>query len=241
MKNECCIVKDVMPLYLENMLSNETGDFVKEHLEKCAECLAEFEELKTENKSEKPDAQQIKNDSVALFSLKKKLRRMVIIAASVLVALALTVIVLIQVFPVYRLARMTPYFNFYSWDELKMIMFVGMPSGRAEVQPVLRLADAAFSDCTHTHSECEELYGELSRYSAPPVEFFSDVNHVDYSLELWSVRLEGNNGYLWVNYTLEAKDKNNNVKRGSRNISSLWKVEKDSSGVWTVTDIKEHP
>ena len=33
MKNECSYVRDVLPLYLENMVSEETAKFVKEHLE----------------------------------------------------------------------------------------------------------------------------------------------------------------------------------------------------------------
>ena len=33
MKKECSIVRDVLPLYFENMVSEETAAFVKEHLE----------------------------------------------------------------------------------------------------------------------------------------------------------------------------------------------------------------
>ena len=32
MKNECHIVRDLMPLYTEGMLSNESAAFVKTHL-----------------------------------------------------------------------------------------------------------------------------------------------------------------------------------------------------------------
>lgn len=42
MKNECNFVRDVLPLYLENMVSEETSSFVKEHLESCPTCAAEF-------------------------------------------------------------------------------------------------------------------------------------------------------------------------------------------------------
>ncbi len=40
MKNECCIVQDLLPLYQENMVSEETALFVWEHLENCPECGA---------------------------------------------------------------------------------------------------------------------------------------------------------------------------------------------------------
>ena len=38
MKRECSIVRDVLPLYFENMVSEDTAVFVKEHLENCSDC-----------------------------------------------------------------------------------------------------------------------------------------------------------------------------------------------------------
>ncbi len=46
MKNECSIVRDLLPLYVEQMVSADTGEFVKEHLEGCEACRKECEELK---------------------------------------------------------------------------------------------------------------------------------------------------------------------------------------------------
>ncbi|MBQ8409052.1 MAG: zf-HC2 domain-containing protein [Clostridia bacterium] len=46
MKNECSIVRDLLPLYLEDMVCPETADYVKAHLEECAECRSELEGLK---------------------------------------------------------------------------------------------------------------------------------------------------------------------------------------------------
>ena len=40
MKRECSIVRDVLPLYFENMVSEDTAVFVKEHLENCSDCAA---------------------------------------------------------------------------------------------------------------------------------------------------------------------------------------------------------
>ena len=53
MKNECSLVRDMLPLYLENMVSEETRAFIKEHLETCPECAAEYEALKSGTKVEK--------------------------------------------------------------------------------------------------------------------------------------------------------------------------------------------
>ena len=38
MKNECSIIRDILPLYVENMVSEDTSEFVKEHLESCPAC-----------------------------------------------------------------------------------------------------------------------------------------------------------------------------------------------------------
>lgn len=46
MKTECSIVRDLLPLYLENMVSAETAQYVGDHLEQCPECKAELTALK---------------------------------------------------------------------------------------------------------------------------------------------------------------------------------------------------
>ena len=46
MKNECNIIRDILPLYIEDMVSADTAAFVEEHLETCAECRANLENLK---------------------------------------------------------------------------------------------------------------------------------------------------------------------------------------------------
>lgn len=46
MKNECSVVKDLLPLYYENMLREDTAEFVEEHLKNCSECMADYNSLK---------------------------------------------------------------------------------------------------------------------------------------------------------------------------------------------------
>ena len=46
MKNECKIVSDLLPLYLENLVCEETENFIKNHLSECEACKKEFEALK---------------------------------------------------------------------------------------------------------------------------------------------------------------------------------------------------
>ena len=43
MKNECKIISDLLPLYLEDMVCEETAEFVKNHLAECENCKNDFE------------------------------------------------------------------------------------------------------------------------------------------------------------------------------------------------------
>ena len=58
MKRECSIVRDVLPLYFENMVSEDTAVFVKEHLENCSDCAAELECLKSGKKIDKAETSE---------------------------------------------------------------------------------------------------------------------------------------------------------------------------------------
>lgn len=45
MKRDCYIVRDLLPLYVEELVSEETAAFVRAHLETCEECAAELEAI----------------------------------------------------------------------------------------------------------------------------------------------------------------------------------------------------
>ncbi|MBE6580238.1 MAG: hypothetical protein E7650_01325 [Ruminococcaceae bacterium] len=46
MRTECSVVRDLLPLYVEDMVNPETAQFVSDHLKECSECHSEFESLK---------------------------------------------------------------------------------------------------------------------------------------------------------------------------------------------------
>lgn len=70
MKNECSIVKDLLPLYAEGMLSAETAAFVEEHLKNCEACKREFEQTRD------PEPVKIPEDAAPLRTLSRKLKAM---------------------------------------------------------------------------------------------------------------------------------------------------------------------
>lgn len=93
MKNECSIVCDLLPLYAEDMVSEDTAEFVKEHLGNCPTCRAELEKLR---KPVQPVAAQHVSDIDAepLKRLKKALLmekvQAILCTAAVLLALMLS-------------------------------------------------------------------------------------------------------------------------------------------------------
>ena len=48
MNNECSIVKDLLPLYVENMTSEETTNFINNHLNTCAVCKSELDDMSSD-------------------------------------------------------------------------------------------------------------------------------------------------------------------------------------------------
>ena len=83
MDKTCSIVQDLLPLYAENMLREETKEFVDGHLAQCAACRAELDALKADVKPQPVSAQPLRE-------LKKRLRRKKLTAVLLAVALALT-------------------------------------------------------------------------------------------------------------------------------------------------------
>ena len=246
MKNECSIVRDILPLYLENMVSDETGAFVKEHLKGCSECTAELEALKAGPKVEKIGSEM--RDSLEVEVMKsmkatrKKFRKKAYRVAAIIAGIFIIVCVLLHFFPVYRIVdigSMTTG-NYYSSDQIAKAFYIGAASDRREAQAVLRLADQAFNDVQHTSVENEEKYGLLARY-ATDTDSYGDTAFNEHSLELWSAHLGKDEGYIWVYYSSETFNHDGSIAHGSRNIPSLWKVERNDSGEWVVVQIREHP
>lgn len=101
MNNKCNIVKDLAPLYAEDMVSEDTRVFVEEHLGNCARCRLELEQFRKSAKFV-PDM-----DVAPLKKLKEKLlvkRIQTIFFTAVLVFAILT-----SVFAIMTSPRFFPY------------------------------------------------------------------------------------------------------------------------------------
>ena len=91
MKNECNIIRDILPLYIEGLASADTVAFVEEHLEKCSECRKELENMKSEISLDEvvSVACESENDSKPLrkFARKWKRKKRIVITSLAVVLL----------------------------------------------------------------------------------------------------------------------------------------------------------
>ena len=70
MKIDCCVAKDLIPLYVENLLSDETAAILKEHLEECEKCKNEY----LKEKDNLPNFKDYENDE-SINSFSKSMKR----------------------------------------------------------------------------------------------------------------------------------------------------------------------
>lgn len=90
-KNECDIVKDLLPSYIEENLSDSSKEFVDTHIKSCDNCKEVLEVLKNEKVKEKEKKQA--EDMAEIDYLKKYNRKINILK---IVASSLTVFIVIE-------------------------------------------------------------------------------------------------------------------------------------------------
>ena len=120
MKHECSIVRDLLPLYLEDLVSAETAAFVGAHLARCAACAAERDAMAAGAIAAGPDAAggaQDAHAAHALTKIRRRLRNRALLVIAITAALVAAGAVLLRFFPVYRMAQVQP-LAYYSSEEL---------------------------------------------------------------------------------------------------------------------------
>ena len=101
MKNECYVVRDLLPLYLDDLVSDSTREFVESHLAECDECRKEFEKEKSHSKSFGD------LETVPLKKINKLLNRQKV--RSVLIAVVLVAALLLTGFATLTTPEYLPY------------------------------------------------------------------------------------------------------------------------------------
>ena len=56
MKLDCCVVRDLLPLYVENMVSDQTAEQITQHLAECPDCQNEYDSFGSTSRLDVLDA-----------------------------------------------------------------------------------------------------------------------------------------------------------------------------------------
>jgi len=108
-KISCNIIKDLMPLYVDGVLSEETAQTVREHMMCCDDCQEEYRLLKKELVLPSNRDIQAEN-SKALRNFKHRLRRKELVIACI--SVIVTFLVMISCYLVYQeVAAVHDYFS----------------------------------------------------------------------------------------------------------------------------------
>lgn len=96
MSEKCEIVRDLLPMYIEDLTSKESNEFVSKHLPTCQECTNYYNNLKeTIPKFSDSGETPLKNTE---YKLIKKIRRTIFVGASTLIIFFLASGIILGVF-----------------------------------------------------------------------------------------------------------------------------------------------
>lgn len=96
MKSECNIIRDLLPLYIEDMASDDSRSFVADHLQTCEGCRRELSRMEVPGaleRSVRPQEQEPPPFSAVRKKMKKH-SRLLISATAILTALAVCALVI---------------------------------------------------------------------------------------------------------------------------------------------------
>ena len=219
MKNECHIVRDLMPLYTEGMLSDESAAFVKAHLETCEDCRAAYGGEEKPPVTEADTAQQRVGEAGVLRTLKKKLRKQTWCAIFITAAVVLLVTLMLRLNSIDYLAAISSAEQ-YTFSDRMALLFKGDYSDQDKAEAVLSNA--------------------LVRYCVPEMDAGKMLTI--YHIDLLSAHFSGDSGKMWVKYGYTRYDKTHNLTPcggtgGAIDHIVLWKLEKYGDGYWRVVEI----
>lgn len=75
MRNECNIIKELLPLYVENMVCEDTIYFIEEHISTCEKCRNKLKSMENINMLDENTKETISDDITNLKNFKKEWKR----------------------------------------------------------------------------------------------------------------------------------------------------------------------
>lgn len=154
MKNECTIVRDILPLYLDEMVSEDTIAFVEEHLEKCAACRTELENMKAPNALEIVVSDTQATDEKPLKAFKKRYNRKLFFIV--------VTTVIITIFAPILLVRLSSQIAYCLLPVISLVFgIVLLNKSATEINSVFGFRTKASSKSPQTWEYCNKLCAKV--------------------------------------------------------------------------------
>lgn len=81
MRKNCDVIRDLIPMYVENLTSENSNLFIKEHLHSCQDCTDFYRNMARDlSNDELLDVDVDKNDRKLMKSIKRRINNMLFIA-----------------------------------------------------------------------------------------------------------------------------------------------------------------
>ncbi len=93
MKQECNIIQDLLPNYIENLVSKDTAEYIENHINGCDECKKILELM--QNNTTDSNNKKEKEEEIEVDHLKKYKKKMKVIKRVVIILVAIIVIALL--------------------------------------------------------------------------------------------------------------------------------------------------
>ncbi|MBQ4626357.1 MAG: zf-HC2 domain-containing protein, partial [Clostridia bacterium] len=118
MKNNCEIIRELLPLYCDDVCSEASKKLVEEHIGKCALCKAVYENLKKDT-----DIQPVKeNEEKGKVKVLKSIKKKIILKRIVAVVIAVAITAGAGLLAVNKLWDYYPVEYYYGYNQMHMMV-----------------------------------------------------------------------------------------------------------------------
>ena len=92
MKNECEVIKDLLPSYIAGILSKKTDESIKEHIDNCYNCQKLLETMSSNQKNKKyTDDEKLQIDYLKKYHKKMKSLKLIILSIILILIIVLSI------------------------------------------------------------------------------------------------------------------------------------------------------
>lgn len=238
MTNEKCkIVRDLIPLYLDNLSSEESSELIEKHCLECSECQNYLNSAKKEIKTNLQNEETAKRITESL----NKQRKHKIIKRTTIISL---LIIFTFVFGfACNIAFSNPlpdYLEEYYGKEIFSELKEGYSNkDKQELQPLIKKIKEALN-FTGNEKSAEKKFGELACFTPAIHSEMDEVEVVETELSFLTAKLYHDTGYLWIKYSQYGYKKNGDESFGSADIESRITLVKYGDE-WTAVNVMEAP